>query len=218
MPKRFRLIVFDWDGTLIDSTGLIVSSLQSACRDIGIGVPAEAAARHIIGLGLRPALMQLLPDLTAARYPELTERYRYHFLSRDHEAPLFTGVHALLDELQSAGHLLAVATGKSRAGLERSFDHTGIRAKFIATRCADESFSKPHPGMLEELMRSLAVTPREVLMIGDTTHDLDMATNAGVAAAAVSYGAHPKQELLSRAPAACFDSVAEASAWLLRHA
>ncbi len=218
MPKRFKLLVFDWDGTIIDSTGLIVHAIQNACRDLGLVVPTEAAARHVIGLGLHPALSHLLPGVDQQSYPQVAQRYRHHYLARDHEAPLFGGVAELLRGLRQRGHTLAVATGKSRVGLDRSLQHVGLMPLFDATRCADETFSKPHPAMLHELMTDLVVSPAETLMIGDTTHDLDMAANAAVAGLAVGYGAHHSDELRSRAPLEIADSVEQLSQWLYRNA
>ena len=218
MTKRFNLIVFDWDGTLMDSTGAIVSAIQNAARDLGLDVPSQERASHIIGLGLGDALRHVLPDLPHERYRELGERYRYHYLARDHELSLFDGIEALLDELAAADHHLAVATGKNRAGLNRAFDNSGLRARFSASRCADECHSKPHPQMLEELMAEFAVTPDQMVMIGDTTHDLNMATNAGVVGVGVSYGAHPRHELDAVSPAYCADSVADLATWLRHNA
>lgn len=216
--KRYELIVFDWDGTLMDSAAAIVRAIQAACRDLGLTEPTDTQARHVIGLGLADALQHAVPDLPAARYPEMVERYRHHYLSRDHELLLFDGVETMIGDLGAAGHRLAVATGKSRAGLDRALNHSGLRASFHASRCADECFSKPHPQMLEELMLEFAMTPDQILMIGDTSHDLQMAANAGVAALAVSYGAHPVEHLLEHAPLACLHSVDELSAWLKLYA
>lgn len=218
MPKQFNLLIFDWDGTLMDSAGAIVSSIQAACRDLGIDEPSDERARHIIGLGLQEALTALLPDLAEADYPRLVDRYRFHFLARDHELPLFPGVREGIAALAEAGFMLAVATGKSRRGLDRAFQHSGLREFFHGSRCADESFSKPHPGMVEELMGEFGVLPRHSLVIGDTTHDLQMAANAGVASLAVSYGAHPKENLLALSPLACLDDFSAANRWLLAHA
>lgn len=218
MPKQFNLLIFDWDGTLMDSAGAIVFSIQSACRDLGLDVPSDEASRHIIGLGLQEALMALLPELPEKDYPRLVERYRFHFLARDHELPLFPGVREGIAELADAGFMLAVATGKSRAGLDRAFQHSGIRELFQGSRCADECFSKPHPAMVEELMEEFGTKPGETLVIGDTTHDLQMASNAGVSGLAVSYGAHPKDNLLALSPLACVDNFIEARQWLLEHA
>ena len=216
--RRYELVVFDWDGTLMDSAELIVASLLAACRDIGIEEPSRERARHIIGLGLKDAIEYALPTLPPSRYRELADRYRVHFTARDAALPMFAGVDALLAELNERGHYVAVATGKSRSGLERAMDHTATRTHFHATRCADESFPKPHPGMLLDLMDRLGVAPAATLMIGDTTHDLDMASNAGVASVGVSYGAHPRDELLLRGPLACVDDIDSLALWLRQNA
>ena len=218
MTKQFDLIVFDWDGTLMDSAGVIVASIQNAARDLGIAAPDDAACRQIIGLGLSEALMQLFPQMREADYPRLVERYRHHYLGQDTEIPLFAGAEAIVRDLHAADYLLAVATGKSRKGLDRVLDHTGLRAYFHATRCADECFSKPHPEMLQQLMDELGASRSRTLMIGDTSHDLQMASNAGVPALAVSYGAHEKQDLMAHAPLGCVDNVEELKAWLLNYA
>ena len=152
MTERFDLIVFDWDGTLMDSAAAIVRAMQAAARDLDLPPPPEERARYVIGLGLGDALRHAVPDLEEAAYPRMVERYRHHYLSSDHELGLFEGVDALIDALAGRGHLLAVATGKSRVGLNRALGHTGLGRYFHATRCADECFSKPHPAMLEELM------------------------------------------------------------------
>jgi len=216
--RRFNLIVFDWDGTLVDSTTLIGESLQHACRELGLPVPDDAAARYVIGLGLADAMQLVAPDLPPERYPELGARYGEHYLAREPEIPLFAGARELLAELDAAGYLLAVATGKTRAGLARSMERIGLDGVFHATRCADEGLPKPHPDMLLHLMERLAVEPRATLMIGDTTHDLDLAQNAGAAGLAVTYGAHPPEGLARRAPLASVDSVAELREWLARNA
>ena len=218
MGRRFDLIVFDWDGTLMDSTGAIVASIRAAATDLGIEPPSEERARHIIGLGLIDALRLALPDLPKERYQDVALRYRHHYLSRDQELLLFAGAEALIDELAESGHMLAVATGKTRVGLNRAFDVSGLGARFHASRCADECQSKPHPQMLEELMIEFGVTPEATLMIGDTTHDLLMARNAGVAALGVAYGAHPRERLEAAAPLFCAADVAELAGWLRTHA
>lgn len=216
--NRFELIVFDWDGTLMDSAGAIVAAIQAACNDLGIAPPSDARARHIIGLGLNDALMSALPDLPPSRYLALAERYRHHYLAGDSELTMFAGVVQMVTDLAQSGHLLGVATGKSRKGLDRSLAASGLGAHFHGTRCADECHSKPHPQMLYELMDEFAVPPERTLMIGDTTHDLKMAQNAGVAALAVAYGAHPRAELVAERPLYCAASVAEMQAWLTRYA
>lgn len=214
MIKRFELIVFDWDGTLMDSTGAIVTSIQAAARDLGIDAPSDQRAQHIIGLGLIDALRHALPDLPAERYQDVAERYRHHYLLRDQELLLFDGAAELIDELRSAGYHLAVATGKTRKGLDRAFEVSGLGPSFHASRCADECHSKPHPQMLEELMAEFGVEPDATLMIGDTTHDLLMARNAGVASLGVSYGAHSREALEAEAPLFCAADVTQVAAWL----
>ncbi len=216
MPRRFDLIVFDWDGTLLDSAAAIVLAIQSACRDLGMAEPNDAAARQVIGLGLVDALATAVPERPPARYRELAERYRYHYLSRDHDLALFDGTAEMVAELHMRGHMLAIATGKSRPGLDRALAHSGLERWFHATRCADECHSKPHPEMLLELMEALAAEPGRTLMIGDTTHDLRMALNAGVAAVAVGFGAHPAELLQGEDPLALASSTAELAHWL-RH-
>lgn len=218
MAKRFDLLVFDWDGTLLDSTAAIVDSIQVACRDLELPVPGVERAREVIGLGLRDALQRALPELPESRYPELVERYRHHYLARDEDLRLFSGVAELLVELVSAGHHLAVATGKSRLGLERALRASGVGHLFCASRCADECFSKPHPQMLEELMNELEVQPQRTLMIGDTTHDLQMARNAGVSSLGVAYGAHPEELLRAHAPLALLDGIEAMARWLREYA
>jgi len=212
--RRFRLIVFDWDGTLVDSTQLIASSIRAACRDLGLPVPSPASARHVIGLGLEDALRLVAPALPLARYGELALRYRHHFVLRDAEIPLFPGVRPMLQELEDGGALLAIATGKSRRGLDRALEQQAIGRHFVASRCADEGFAKPHPGMLEHLLERAGAGRDETLMIGDTTHDLEMARNAGVGAVAVSYGAHPREALERHAPLAIVDSPQALREWL----
>jgi phosphoglycolate phosphatase len=211
---RYPVLVFDWDGTLMDSTGAIVESLQNACVDIGLERPSTERSRYIIGLGLRDALHHLVPDLKEQDYGRLIERYRIHFLARDHARALFAGVPEALQALVQKGHLLAVATGKGRRGLDRELTQFGLRSYFVTSRCADEGSAKPHPGMLLAIMNELFVEPEQVLMIGDTTHDMQMALNAGVKGLAVSYGAHSADALRAVGPQACVDSLAELLAWL----
>lgn len=218
MPKQFDLLVFDWDGTLMDSAATIVAAIQAASRDIGADEPSEAAARHIIGLGLNEAIAALFPDMAAADYSRLADRYRVHFMAQDAGIPLFAGAEEAIRELHAAGFMLAVATGKGRHGLDRVLDHTGLRPYFHATRCADESFSKPHPQMLLELMERLDASPDKTLMIGDTSHDLQMAVNAGVPSLGAAYGAHPREGLVGFAPLACADTFGELHQWLRENA
>jgi phosphoglycolate phosphatase len=218
MAKRFELLVFDWDGTLLDSAGAIVGAIKAACRDLDLPEPSDERALHVIGLGLGEALRHAVPDLPERRYPQMVDRYRYHYLSKDNELCLFDGAVELIVELDQAGFLLAVATGKSRLGLDRALNASGLGAYFQSSRCADECFSKPHPQMLEELMAEFAVLPERTLMIGDTTHDLLMARNAGVASLAVGYGAHPGEALDALGPLARLNRVDDLAAWLRTHA
>jgi len=218
MAKKFDLLVFDWDGTLLDSAAAIVGAIQAACRDLDLPEPSDERARHVIGLGLGDALRHAVPELPETCYPQMVDRYRYHYLSRDYELQLFDGAAALIVELADAGFRLAVATGKSRQGLDRALRASGLGRYFQASRCADECCSKPHPQMLEELMAAFLVPCERTLMIGDTTHDLQMAKNAGVGALAVSYGAHSAAALDTLAPLARLQTVEELAAWLRTHA
>lgn len=214
MNKRFELLVFDWDGTLMDSTSVIASCIQSAAADLNLPVPDRVTASHVIGLGLKDALTYAVPQLAEADYGRMSERYRYHFLKHGADVPLFPGTVEMLTELSQRGHLLGIATGKSTAGLERALEATGIKTFFAGTRCADRCSPKPAPDMLHELMDEFGVTPESTLMIGDTSHDLQMAANAGVAALAVCHGAHAREKLMPLSPLACMDSTAELIAWL----
>ncbi|TSA10760.1 MAG: HAD family hydrolase [Betaproteobacteria bacterium] len=214
MPKRFELLVFDWDGTLMDSAAAIIASIQESCRDLGLAVPARERAAHVIGLGLKDALSYAAPELPLEDYGKLAERYRHHYLARDPDIELFPGMREMLARLKQRGYLLAVATGKSRAGLERVLAATELKQYFDSSRCADETHSKPHPAMLQELMQELQIEPEVTLMIGDTAHDLQMALSAGVPALAVSYGAHPRDGLTGFNPLACIDTPQELAPWL----
>ncbi|HEY7761052.1 MAG TPA: HAD-IA family hydrolase [Burkholderiales bacterium] len=212
--RRFELLVFDWDGTVVDSAAHIAASIQAACADLGLAVPGEERARYIIGLGLQDAMQHLLPELPVADYPRLAERYRHHYLAGNEKVVPFGGVREGLARLHAAGFLLGVATGKSRRGLDQALRDTGLHGLFHASRCADEGFAKPHPDMLLFLMNRLNVAPARTLMIGDTTHDLEMARNAGVPALAVSYGAHAEAQLTGLAPLACVRCFDDLMAWL----
>lgn len=216
--QNFDLIVFDWDGTLMDSTAHITRSIQAACRDLGLAVPDDLSASYVIGLGLREALQIAAPDLSPEDYPKLSERYRFHYLLRDPEIELFAGIPEMLTALRQEGYFLAVATGKTRVGLNRALAAVGMTSLFDATRCADETFSKPNPAMLHELTRELGQDLARTVMVGDTTHDLLMAANAGAAGIAVTYGAHPADALLGLSPRFCANSVGELSDWLLANA
>ncbi len=216
--RQFDLIVFDWDGTLFDSTALITRSIQFACADLGTTVPSNREASYVIGLGLMEALAHAAPDLPVSRHEELSARYRHHYLHRQHEVTLFDGTVSMLAGLKARNHWLAVATGKSRRGLNEVLRTSDLREIFDATRTADETCSKPDPQMLLELMRELGVAPERTLMIGDTTHDLQMALNAGTASVGVSYGAHEHEAFAALSPRTVAHSVSELAAWLTQHA
>ena len=216
--RRFDLIAFDWDGTLFDSTALIVRSIQSACRDLDLPVPDDERAAYVIGLGLHDALQHAVPGLPAERYPELGRRYRQHYLASQHELSLFSGTLEMLHGLKARHHLLTVATGKNRRGLDDVLAMTELRGLFDGSRTADETLSKPHPLMLQELMAEFGVAPGRTLMIGDTTHDLQMAVNAGVPCVGVSFGAHDHATFEPFAPLFVAHSTLELHAWLLQNA
>ena len=211
---RYPLIVFDWDGTLFDSATVITDCILDAARDMKLRVPDRATASHVIGLGLNDSLRHALPDLAPERYADFLARYRQYFLEREDTLTLFVGIAELLDELKARGHQLAVATGKPRRGLDRALQSSRLGEVFTASRCGDETQSKPHPAMLLELMAELRVGTGELLMVGDTSHDLQMAKNAGVDALAVTYGAHPETALRCHGPRACVTSVPELRQWL----
>lgn len=216
--KQFDFIVFDWDGTLMDSTATIVKCIQASAKDLGLPIPDERAAAFVIGLSLSDAMQAVMPDVDPKYYPKMVERYRYHYLAKDHELPLFPGVREMLSELSHEGYFLAVATGKSRVGLNRALHSANLLSSFDATRCADETFSKPHPAMLQELTRELGQDMKRTLMIGDTTHDLQMAANAGAASVAVEYGAHDASFLHELAPMYSAKTVEELHVWLSQYA
>ena len=215
---KYPLIVFDWDGTLFDSAAVIAEGIQHAARAMALPVPERRTASHVIGLGLSDSLRHAMPTLPPERYQEFLALYRSYFLEREDTLTLFSGVPELLSELKERGHRLAVATGKPRRGLDRALQASEIGALFDATRCGDETQPKPHPAMLLELMNQLQLRASDMLMIGDTSHDLGMAKSAGVDAVAVSYGAHPEESLLPFAPRACVPSVVELRQWLIANA
>ena len=217
-PRRFDLIAFDWDGTLFDSTAIIVRCIQAAVRDVGGTVPTDKEAAYVIGMGLMQALAHAAPDVPPERYPELGNRYRFHYIQHQNDLSLFDGVLPLLNDLRERGHLLAVATGKSRRGLDEALHTVQLRGMFDGSRTADQTAGKPHPLMLQELMAEFDVSPERLLMIGDTTHDLQMAVNAGCASVGVSYGAHEPDVFHALNPLQVVHSVRELHDWLLLNA
>jgi phosphoglycolate phosphatase len=221
LSRRFDLIAFDWDGTLFDSTALIVRCIQDAVRDVGGTVPTDQAASYVIGLGLMQALAHAAPDVPKDKYPALGDAYRRHYNARQNDISLFTGTLPMLHGLRQRGHLLAVATGKSRRGLDevlqRTVDGTVLGHLFEASRTADQTAGKPDPLMLHELMAELGVPPERTVMIGDTTHDLALARNAGVASVGVSFGAHAHDAFEEFAPLYIAHSTPELGTWLAAH-
>jgi len=215
--RNFDLIAFDWDGTLFDSTGIIVRCIQAAVRDVGGTVPTDKEAGYVIGLGLMQALAHAAPDVPPEKYPLLGERYRHHYAAHYDDLSLFDGVLPLLDALKARGHLLAVATGKSRRGLDEVLRTVELKGMFDGSRTADETAGKPDPRMLHELMAEFDVAPDRVLMVGDTTHDLQMALNAGCPSVGVSYGAHEPDSFSVLAPRHVAHSVPELQDWLLAY-
>jgi phosphoglycolate phosphatase len=215
MNRQFSLIVFDWDGTLMDSEAKIVRCMQAAAADVGIPDPGTEAIRNIIGLGLNEAMQVLFPQQTPVHRADLVERYRRHFLELDSTGmPLFPGVAQGLTQLAEQGYLLAIATGKARRGLNRVLDDTGMRHLFISSRCSDEAISKPHPQMLEDILDETGIGAGRTLMVGDTVYDMEMARSAKVAGLAVSYGVHARERLLGCGALACLDSFPEVCAWI----
>ena len=217
-PRRFDLIAFDWDGTLFDSTAIIVRCIQAAVRDVGGTVPSDSAAAYVIGMGLMQALAHAAPDVPPEKYTELGNRYRFHYIQHQDDLSLFDGVLPLLSDLRERGHLLTVATGKSRRGLDEALHSVQLKGLFDGSRTADQTAGKPHPLMLQELMAEFDIAPERLLMIGDTTHDLQMAVNAGCASVAVSYGAHEPDMFHALNPLHVAHSVHALRDWLLLNA
>jgi phosphoglycolate phosphatase len=220
--RPYDLIVFDWDGTLFDSTALITRCIQAATEDVGGKRPTVQQASHVIGLNLMEALAHAAPDVPQEKYPELGNRYRHHFFKEQAEISLFDGVIDLLRALRAEQYVVTVGTGKSRKGLDDTLarvvtlngEDVDLGSLFHATRTADETQGKPDPLMLHELMQVSGVSASRTLMVGDTTHDLQMALNAGVHSVGVSYGAHEADFLLTCQPQTVVHSIAELRTWL----
>lgn len=205
--KQYELVIFDWDGTLMDSVGKIVASMQQTARALELPVPSELAVRDIIGLSMHEALSTLHPDGDDRVYSLMMDMYRQQYLElNDTPSPLFEGAELLVQQLNDIGYQLAVATGKARAGLTRVLNETGLGAHFVASRCADEAMSKPNPEMILQLLSELNIAPEKAIMIGDSVHDMNMANNAGIDAIGVSYGAHAEDKLRSTNPKAIINS------------
>ncbi len=219
MRRAYELLVFDWDGTLMDSESRIVNCMRSAITDLGLALPTDSSISNIIGLGLKEAICMLFPAADEALVEEVKGRYRHHFLFENRTPmPLFSGAKEVLHALKAEGYLLAVATGKGRPGLDKALNNTGLDKVFHTTRCADEAFSKPHPDMLLQILDELGVEATDALMIGDTEYDMQMANSAGTAALAVSYGVHSTERLLQHEPQGCLAAISEVPDWLLSRA
>lgn len=215
--RRFDLVVFDWDGTLMDSTGMIARSIQRAFDDVGLPVPSEQEARYVIGYGLGEAMAHLAPNASETQIRQVVDAYRGHFLAKDQDLKLYDGVEEGLTRLREANFRMAVATGKSRAGLDRVLKATQLGHFFEVTRTADEAFSKPHPAMLEYILAYSAVEPARTVMVGDTTHDLQLAINAGTASLGLTYGAHEADALQNLQALALFNEFNSLIDWVLAH-
>lgn len=216
MNHEAKLIVFDWDGTLMDSAAHIVSSLQTAIADLGLEKKTNDELKNIIGLGLREAFFALYPQADDKELTSLTLRYREHFFDKQADtSELFKGARELIQELQNKDYYLAIATGKGRNGLDKVLNETGMGEYFPITRCADESHSKPHPQMLLDIIDYYGIEANEAIMVGDTEYDLLMANNAQSNAVGVTYGVHEKQRLLDCKPLTCLDNVSDLHSWLL---
>jgi phosphoglycolate phosphatase len=215
MPA-YKLIIFDWDGTLMDSQARIIACLDESARDLSLDSLTDAQYKHVIGLGLKEAIAQLFPQLEPSQIQHFADRYRYHFVTaNDTPTGLFADVRHMLQQLIEKGFMLAIATGKARRGLDRVLDETRLNDCFHGSRCADETRSKPHPQMLEELLDEFGVLSDEAIMVGDTEYDMLMARTINMDALAVSYGVHDKHSLLKHEPVSCIDSIPELRDWLL---
>lgn len=215
----YRLVIFDWDGTLLDSVGSIVECTEVTLAALGLAAVPESTIRGVLGLGLRETVETLCPGCDEELFQRVLETYRKHWFGGYFTKPvLFAGVGEALVELQGMGYLLAVATAKGRAGLDADLAATGLSGRFVTSRTSTESPSKPHPGMVLEILDELAVPAAQALLVGDTTHDLRMAANAGVTGVAVCCGSHRRAELLALEPAGCLASAVELPGWLARAA
>jgi phosphoglycolate phosphatase len=218
MPKQFDLIVWDWDGTLADSTGMITQAIIKAAEQVGLPATTVRAASNIIGLGLRESIHALYGDIPAEKARALAAQYNANYYAGESEIPLIAGAVDTIMALSKHGFKLAVATGKGRRELNSALEHCGLGNYFHSTRTVDECFSKPHPQMLDELMEYLVVLPERTLMIGDTSYDLHMAKNAGVSSIGVTYGAQSAEQWQHLNPIQQFNDFSSLGKWLLEHA
>ncbi|MAW34385.1 MAG: HAD family hydrolase [Proteobacteria bacterium] len=217
MDKKYKLIVFDWDGTLNDSVAHISSSIQKAFASVGLEPPDSRKAKYVIGLGLKDAMQHLQPGIGKPLISKIAENYRHHFLAKKNKIELFSGVKTGLLSLKKRGFFIAIGTGKTQAGLSNELLDYKIEDLFHATRCADQEKPKPDPAMILWMLKHFNLSSEDVLMVGDTTHDLCMANNAEVHALAVSYGAHSKSELIEFGPKAIVDKPKDVFDWILQN-
>ena len=216
MNNQYQLLIFDWDGTLMDSAQHITNCMRSAITELSAEPRTDEQIRNIIGLGLEEAVLGLYPKADGVFIQQVATTFREYFLYKDKTpSPLFDGAGDVLESLKQAGYHLAVATGKSRRGLDKVLSDTGFGDFFPVTRCADETFSKPHPQMLHELLTDHDMAVEKAIMIGDSEYDLQMANNAKMDSLAVSYGVHDKQRLLKQNPIGCADNVTEILNWFI---
>ncbi len=216
MNKKYKMLIFDWDGTLMDSQQKIVQTLRSTLLQLNLVDQSDDQLKNVIGLGLSEAIIQLYPKLNEQQVKQFADLYRHIFVLPDQPCPvLFDGVIAMLKKLHQQGVILVIATGKGRQGLEQAIDSSGVREFFYASRCADETFSKPNPQMLIELLDEFSLTPAEAIMIGDTIYDLEMANNIKMDSLAVSYGVHEIDRLLNYNPILVCDTIKELEESLL---
>ncbi|MGB0663260.1 MAG: HAD-IIIA family hydrolase [Pontibacterium sp.] len=213
----YKALIFDWDGTVINSTARIVSSMQKASLSLSLEPLSADAVKNIIGLGLPEAIRTLMPGIADNDLEQMKARYSQYYLSDDDTpAQLFDGAHESLTRLKEQGYTLAIATGKSRKGLDRVLAETDTDSLFSITRCADETQSKPHPQMLHEILTHLSLTPNDTLMVGDTEYDLEMGQRAGMHVVATSYGAHAVERLLPYEPKLVMNKFVDLENWLLK--
>jgi phosphoglycolate phosphatase len=215
--KNYELIIFDWDGTLMDSESKIVNCFKKAVADVELDYPGDAAVRNIIGLGLKEALDVLLPDYGGSIRKEVVGRYREHFLYLDEtDMPLFSGVEEGLEKLRQQQYLLAIATGKARIGLDKVLEETQLGDFFITSRCADEAISKPHPRMVLDILEETGVSADKTVVVGDTSYDIQMAHSANTDVLAVCYGVHHRDDLQAEQPLDCVNDFNSVIDWFLK--
>jgi len=212
----YKLLIFDWDGTIMDSVARIVDCLRISSEQVlGDENRSDHELKDVIGLGLREAIQQLHPVASEQQILDMSNAYRHQYMEVNKtSSALFEDAEKTLETLEKQGYWLAVATGKGRQGLDQVLDITGLGPRFHSTRCASETFSKPHPLMLEEILQQLGLYPEDALMIGDTEYDMEMARNAKMDCLGVSYGVHSTERLQKHQPIGCIDHINQLEAFL----